>query len=264
MKRSTLTNYYRVFAALYGVVPSNDAFLIIKKFNPKFLKKDFIVDLKDRWAKQTRDYSVIKLTGVRNEFLITTPYATDNFIDQILKLGEGKPYFIPEGDEEEFFKYRIPKYRDSKFFELLEELKKDADKIFEDPTEQQLNSVYFDIYFLCDVRLFFKNLEENINEGIYPNIKGEKSLELLLEHLNVLVNNKRLFETRGHTPIELAKDDPVLNDPFIILKSMIEAALRKDLINGEDLNNFISFLDIDEELKDKLRQHFKAYRVINL
>lgn len=264
MKKSTLTNYYRVFASLYGVISSNDAFDIIKGFHKDFKKSDFINDLKDRWNKYTKEYSVFKCRGTRNTYLITVPYIDDEYIDYILESAKNKPFFIPEGGEEEYFKYKDPSYRDKEFINALEDLKKDEDKIFIDPSEEQLKELYFDIYFTMDIRLFINNFERCVDEGDYPKLKNKESFEILLNHLNILNNSKRLHENRGHTSTELLIASGILDDPFIVIKEMIEAGIKKGFFKDTSVDDFILKLDLEEDVKDRLIDYFRPKRVVEM
>lgn len=115
-----------------------------------------------------------------------------------------------------------------------------------------------------DIRVFIKNFEHYVDEGDYPKLKNKESFEILLNHLNILNNCKRLHENRGYTSTELLVASGILDDPFIVIKGMIEAGIKKGFFKDTSVDDFILKLDLEEDVKDRLIDYFRPKRVVEM
>ncbi len=197
-------HYYQFYIGcirLYGVIDSDSAFLIFKKYYPESLKKDFLKDIRTRNGKYTKKY-IIWTTYKKNLYLIADDWYNQKDIELIFSLQEDKPFYIPNTLEEfincssfEYWKIFNKKYIDG--------LSSILSKNTKFKVESTLETIFETIRYLSRQSHF-----EPLGEITKRLIKwgydfNEQELTSVVALLQEIVNNTKMPCNRGYTPLEL-------------------------------------------------------------
>lgn len=254
MNKKQLTAFYKTCANLYGVIYSDDAFDILKTFFPKYLKKDFIKDLKERWNSGHRGYNIVKVTG-KTKYFITFEYCDDDeIIDYILQEAKDKPYFIPEGDFDNFIKYSNKEVSAKDELLAMDEFKNDLDNITPDYNDLQKARIITMLFYFERLDDYLHELSHLIETKVLPPI-NEEGLRKIAQHLMNVFNNRRLFENRGYTPAEMSKMYG-LDDPVKVITAFIKTGLKEHHLKESEVEDLVNSLTIDEDIKSQILLNF--------
>lgn len=218
---------------LYGVIDSNDAFTILKKYYPEATKKEFLIDLKERNQKLTKDY-IIWSTSKRNLFLLTTDRIDDEEIDNLIDAQLDKPFYVPKTYEGfvkaasfETFKKENEKTV-AKFIKILANAHKDKNI---KQAELSISIIYEDLRDLDRMKDFDPMQFAFRRLSLWGYEFTRESIESFLSALQELINNIRYPANRGYTPKELRRIEASI-DPNKITMS-IGPNMKKMFESGE-------------------------------
>ena len=253
MNKKQLTDFYKTCANLYGAIYSDEAFDILKKFFPDFLKRDFIEDLKQRFGVRHKGYKIIKISS-KYKYFITHEYCNSGDIDCILEDGKGIPYFIPSDNFEEFIKYSDLKVSAAEEHRAISIYKRNLDKLVPSYTDEQKEQLITMIFMYDYTKHYLDDLIFLIDEGKLPEIPEDKFADLT-NFVDDIYNNKRLFENRGHTINEISEMMGPY-DPVAVITTFIKEGIRQGLLDHEGIEEFVNSLDMEADIKEKIIQNF--------
>ena len=243
MKASEFRKFYLTFKELYGVIDSDEAFKIIKKWYPDLKKNQLLKDLKDRSEKYTRDYMVRKVAKSR-QYIIQNEFISDETIGYIFQNAAGKSYYVCDDLEEywNFGKFGIPVGESSKSLHDLF-IKKGYDEI---KTEVALMLLYGWIRNAEDFnepiqRLFDKLDPENENEA-------RKIMDAYVK----FQSGVRLYENAGHTPEEMRNMMPPVDINNVEME--LGSNIRNILLDGEiDPEEMLEAIKNDDNIPETMK-----------
>ena len=238
---------------LYGVVDSDDAFLILKNYFPSAKKKDFITDLKKRNGRYTKDYEIWSTTR-RNCYLICSWGFSEEEMDYIIPQQSNKPFYIPK-TYESFLSCSDFKHWKANNSKIYEKFVKILAKRKGNEAEKIAEVIFDDIKTLC--------LLKDANEIEYVlkrlnlwgfDFNNSNELNEIAYYVQSLCNNTRMGINRGHTPNEMVKLSGGINPSNIQMS--IGPNMRKMFEDGEmDLKEYLDGIinsDLPENIKKSL------------
>lgn len=233
IKAKQYREFYLGCLNLYGLIDSNNAFLIFKHYYPDATKAGFLDDLKSRLLTFSRDYCIWK-TGKRNTYLITSAIIDEEEMDNLIDLQGDKPFYIPKTYQDflactsyEVWKKDNEKDVD-KLLNILKKCHKDKSLL---QAETSIRILYDDIRgtdYVKDIDPIIMSIKRLLLWGYQIN---KQQLEQIVSCLQNLSNNMRHYANRGYTPNEMrTMYGPV--DPNKITMS-IGPNMRKMFESGE-------------------------------
>ena len=233
IKTKQYREFYLACIRLYGLIDSNNAFLIFKHYYSDAKKMDFIKDLKSRLLTFSQDYCIWK-TGKRNTYLITSAMMDEEEIDNLIELQYDKPFYVPDSYEEflNCASYRNwKKDNEKEVNSLINVLKKCHEDRSLSEIEITVSVLYEDIRDsdkIKDIDPITLALKRLLVWGYEMN---QKQIEQIANHLIKLSNNMRYPSNRGYTPSELKKmSKPIDKDKLVM---SIGPNMRKMFESGE-------------------------------
>ncbi len=233
IKAKQYREFYLGCLRLYGLIDSNNAFIVFKHYYPDAKKMDFINDLKSRLLTFSQDYCIWK-TAKRNVYLITSAITDEEEIENLISLQGDKPFYIPD-NYDDFLNcasyQRFKKENEKDVNALLNVLKKcHKDKSLLQ-AEISLSILYEDIRdadIVSDVDPITMALKRLFVWGYDIN---RQQIEQIANYLMKLFNNMRHYANRGYTPNEMKKlSKPFKKDKVIMT---IGPNMRKMFESGE-------------------------------
>lgn len=196
--------FYLFFVNMYGVIHSDDAYLIMKKFYPSLLKKDLYKDLNNRLYKNNRGYEIYRTDG-NNKFVIARDYFEFEDFDLLFKEQGDKPFFIPETLDgikyyttREFWFNENDDYLESFKEFLMFRIKNRR------PLEEVIKRIFWSIEILFEsIERITINQFVELLEGFGFETKEENDLYTVARFFQILNNNTRMLSNRGFKPTEL-------------------------------------------------------------
>ena len=196
--------YYQFYIGcinLYGVIDTDNAFVIFKKYYPSATKKEFLQDIRNRNGKYTKKYT-IWTTSKQNLYLIVDDWFNEEDIDNILYIQSDKPFYIPNTIEE-FINVSSFEYWNTTNSGPISTL---SNILFEynGHNKQIIIKTIFDWIRYLSIKPITNSLEEIINRLIrWGYVFNEEDFESIVELLQDIWNNTKLQCNRGYSPIEL-------------------------------------------------------------
>lgn len=233
IKPKQYREFYLACIRLYGLIDSNNAFLIFKHYYSDAKKMDFIKDLKSRLLTFSQDYCIWK-TGKRNTYLITSAIMDEEEIDNLIELQEDKPFYVPDSYEEflNCTSYQNWKKDNEKevnsLINVLKKCHKDKSLSEIEITVSVLYEDTRDASSVKDVDPITLALKRLLVWGYEMN---QKQIEQIASHLIKLSNNMRYPSNRGYTPSELMKMSKPIDKDKLVLS--IGPNMRKMFESGE-------------------------------
>ena len=252
--------FYIGCTKLYGVIDSDDAFTILKKYYQGADKKHFLKDLSSRVDKFTRQYAIWK-TGKRNLYLIVEEMLSDEDLDAIIPLQSDKEFYVPE-TYQKFLSHSSLGYWEQYNHRDIKELTKLLNKYNPDIAKQCIYIMFFDINSLS---YYEKNdpltmiIKRFIAWGYDFDFEDTRKALSLVQNI---YNNTRIWVNRGYTPKELVeKRGPIdINK----LQFTLGPNVKESLLNGEiDINEYIKGVlesDIPPLAKQSLLKELTAIK----
>lgn len=190
--------------ALYGVLFKGSVFDLWKVYNPKMK----ILDVEDQIAWMTSIYHYIPLLAMRNNFYLVNEgiIGSDMFADE----AEAERFYsnLPhhsvldkyqptKSDLNQYMKYSFD--RRSTYYKKLKRL----------VTKQQLNLPFQNIMRFIETNIQMdRSLSDLISDFKWLNVlefRTFRDLEKFTTYYTDLHNHSRLWQLRGHTPVEVQK-----------------------------------------------------------
>lgn len=261
IKAKQYREFYLGCLRLYGLINSDNAFLIFKHYFPAAKKMDFLNDLKSRLLTFSRDYCIWK-TSKRNTYLITSSIMDEEEMDNLINLQGNKPFYIPNTYQDfltcssyETWK----KENEEEIYKLLNILKKCHKDKSLSQAEISLRILYDDIRdadCVRDIDPITLSVKRLLLWGYQIN---KQQLEQIVNHLQNLLNNMRCYANRGYTPLEMRKmSSPV--DPNKMTMS-IGPNMRRMFESGEmDAKEYLNGIinsDLPPNVKKSLVDELK-------
>ena len=207
IKAKQYREFYLGCLNLYGLIDSNNAFLVFKHYYPDATKTAFLDDLKSRLLTFSRDYCVWK-TGKRYTYLITSAITDEEEMDNLIDLQGDKPFYIPKTYQDfltctsyEVWKKDNEKDVD-KLLNILKKCHKDKSLL---QAETSIRILYDDIRgtdCVKDIDPITMSIKRLLLWGYQIN---KQQLEQIVSCLQYLSNNMRHYANRGYTPNEMRK-----------------------------------------------------------
>ena len=241
IKTKQYREFYLACIRLYGLIDSNNAFLIFKHYYSDAKKMDFIKDLKSRLLTFSQDYCIRK-TGKRNTYLITSAIMDEEEIDNLIESQEDKPFYVPDSYEEflnctSYQKWKKDNEKEvNSLINVLKKCHKDRSLSEIEITVSVLYEDIRDASSVNDVDPITLALKRLLVWGYEMN---QKQIEQIANHLIKLSNNMRYPSNRGYTPSELMKmSKPIDKDKLVM---SIGPNMRKMFESGEmDLKEYLN------------------------
>lgn len=202
-----LPKYYHQFYLacinLYGVIDSNNAFVIFKKYYPSATKKDFLKDIRNRNGKFTKKYTIWTVSK-RNVYLIADDSFNEKDIHDTLSFQLDKPFYEPNTIEE-LINESSYEYWNITNSGHIKEIASILSIYKEDNKHSIIETIYDWMRYLSRKQII-NPLGEIINRLIrWGYIFNEKELFVVMKSLQKIWNNTKLPCNRGYSPIELRK-----------------------------------------------------------
>lgn len=254
IKTKQYREFYLACIRLYGLINSNNAFLIFKHYYSDAKKMDFIKDLKSRLLTFSQDYCIWK-TGKRNTYLITSAIVDEEEIDNLIELQDDKPFYVPDSYDEFLnctYYQKWKKDNEKEVHSLINVLKnchKDRSLSEIEITVSVLYEDIRDASSVNDVDPITLALKRLLVWGYEMN---QKQIEQIANHLIKLSNNMRYPSNRGYTPSELMKmSKPIDKDKLVM---SIGPNMRKMFESGEmDSKEYLNGI-INSDLPPKVKK----------
>ena len=260
--------YYREFylacIKLYGIINSDNAFRIFKKYYPDALKSDFINDLKSRLLTFSRDYVIWKTTK-RNTYMITSDITDEEEIDALVKLQADKPFYMPESYSDflsaaNYETWKKDNEKDvNKLINIIKRSKGNIDYI---KAETIVMILYEDVRCMehfegyNPIEMILKRL------ALWDCEIKESLIDDFFNVLKVVLNDIRYPSNRGYTPNELCKMSGPIN--LNNLQMTIGPNMRKRFLSGElDIKEYLDGIissDMPPSVKRSLIEELKEIK----
>lgn len=208
MNKSDFDKCYIFFAEMYGVIHSDDALIIMKKYFPSLDEKEMNKDLKERLGNKELNYAIYSVDN--NKYIISFKGYGSKDINRLFMVQSNKPFFIPRTFEQ--MEYYI---NNDYWFEENEELIIDLTDFFDDhlnkiKDDKKRRDIAINIVFKLAITIHHSILmvppqmivEFIESEGV--ELTNEKEVMEFMNYYQRLNNNIRMVCNRGFTPHELS------------------------------------------------------------
>lgn len=257
-KKITKKEYQDLFKAmanLYGIIDSDEIYILFNKYYEKVLKKDIEEKLKELYEKPKRDYVAIKIIGERNKYLLVNHYLNQDEFNEILDARENKPLYIPK-TKEELLEFK----KDSNMTKLEAELYNELQYFLVKRCKNEKKEFHT---FMVVMYLLIRNRIDCQNENILEllnkkdfHFKDAKDIQKFLDLWMKVVNNTKIYPNKGYSPEEMLKiSGPVdVNNLSVTLGPNMKDALFDNKMDPRKLLLELENSDLPKVAKESLKR----------
>lgn len=238
IKQKEFNDLLKAMSNLYGVLISDDIYVILNTYYNHVTKAEILEQLKKLSYKPKRDYFAAKITGMRNKYLLIKRALEDEVIDFIVQNSQNKPLFIPS-TKEELLEYKVELYMNEEEDVYYTKLMRFLVKRYNKKEDAHYHA------FAFTMGIFILNKEEmEANENPIEKIQQfgfsidtKKQLNEFLKLWYDAHNNTKMFCNKGYSPKELSKLEPSKDIENLVgtLGENIKEMIRNNELDGEEL-----------------------------
>jgi hypothetical protein len=191
-KMNTLKKYIIATTNLYGVVHKNKALEI---YNSQNKEKAMDEDISDIIINQTEVLQK-NFVYICDAYFVHEAIMEFDEVDHYLKEKADKPYYIPK-------KESLLKYAEDGYFEKTKEYKTLLNYVKKHFVKgEDAEDLCLDIYDGCALGHDIQSIIEEFNSRNIG-FSGIEQVNEVVQMINELYNNARIWENNGHTPREI-------------------------------------------------------------